>query len=120
MRITNQTTDAATLVELGARLKRTRLEHNLTQDKLAEEAGVSRPTVTRIESGQSAQFTSVIRILRYLGLLEAFDRLVPEPPPSPIDQLRRRGKERMRARPQTAADEKEGGAWHWGDEGEAR
>ncbi len=119
MRITNQTTDAATLDELGTRLKRTRLERNLTQSQLAEEAGVSRPTVTRIESGQSAQFTSVIRILRYLGLLESLDRLVPEPQPSPIDQLKRRGKERMRARPQTATDEKEGEVWRWSDEEEA-
>lgn len=119
MRITNQTTDAALLAELGSRLRRARLERNLTQELLAEEAGVSTPTVNRIESGEPAQFTSVVRILRQLGLLEALDRLVPEPLPSPIDRLKRRGRERQRARPKGSREaDGEGGPWRWGD-GEA-
>ena len=119
MRITNETTDAAALAELGTRLRRTRLERNLTQEQVAEEAGVSRLTVKRIEDGGSAQLTSLLRVLRSLGLLEALEQLVPEPMPSPIDRLRRRGRERQRARPGSASTNAgEGDVWRWGDEEE--
>ena len=51
MKITKQATDAAVLTELGGRLTRLRLERNLTQAQLAEQAGVSKRTVQRLESG---------------------------------------------------------------------
>ena len=49
MQITNQLTDNAVLAELGRRLARTRLQRNMPQEALAKEAGVSVPTVQRIE-----------------------------------------------------------------------
>lgn len=118
MRITPQHTDEVVLAELGARLARTRLERNLTQEQLATEAGVGRATVERIEAGQSTKVASVIRVLRVLGLLEGLDRLVPEPTPSPLERLKLRGKQRRRAtgarasRPRT----EEPGPWRWGDD----
>ena len=40
MNITRQATDALILGELGGRIAKTRLDHNLTQAQLAAEAGV--------------------------------------------------------------------------------
>ena len=77
MKIDSGLTDEAVLAELGARLVRTRLERNLTQRELAEEAGVERKAVQRIEAGESVKLTSLLRVLRALGLLDALDRLVP-------------------------------------------
>lgn len=91
-------TDEAILAEMGSRLARQRLGLNLTQNELADRAGISKSTVERIEGGGSAQLSSWIRILRALGFVEGLNQLVPEPQPSPIAQLKLRGKERQRAR----------------------
>ena len=108
-------TDNALLEELGRRLARRRLDLQLTQAKLAEQAGVSKRTVERMESGAAAQTLSLIRILRVLDLLHGFDQLVPETGPRPMDLLKLKGKERRRASSSRAADQP-GKVWSWGDD----
>jgi DNA-binding XRE family transcriptional regulator len=81
------TTDAAVLAELGRRLERHRLERNWTQAVLAAEAGVGQATVQRAERGESVQMTSMIKLLRALGLLAALDVAIPESIDLPIAQL---------------------------------
>lgn len=116
MKIENLCSDEAILDELGGRLARARLERNLTQAELANQAGVSKNTVQRLESGSVAtQLSGFLRICRVLGLVERFDLLVPEPIASPIEQLKRLGKKRQRA----SAARKSGAPlrkWRWGDE----
>jgi transcriptional regulator with XRE-family HTH domain len=119
MKIDRYLTDETVLSELGSRLERTRLERNLTQRQLAEEAGVERKAVLRIEAGEPVRITSFIRVLRALGLLEALEQLVPEPLPSPIELVKLRGRTRRRASGRHGRrSEKRGEArpWHWGDE----
>jgi len=89
--------DEAVLAALGERLARRRLRRDLTQQQLADEAGVSRRTVVRLEAGESTQLTNLVRVLRVLGLIEDLAALAPEPGPSPLEQLRNRGRERKRA-----------------------
>jgi transcriptional regulator with XRE-family HTH domain len=118
MRIASELTDDAVLAELGARLARTRLEQNLTQAQLAAEAGVGRATVERIEIGLGANLSSFVRVLRVLGLLDAWEQLVPEPVSSPLERLKLQGKQRRRAAgargPRQPIDD--AGPWRWGDE----
>lgn len=97
MQITPQLTDDAILRELGARIERTRLARNLTRQQLADEAGVGRNSVARLEAGEPLRFITVVRVLRALGFIESLDQLIPEPEISPIDLLRRAGKTRRRA-----------------------
>ncbi|HEX8752892.1 MAG TPA: helix-turn-helix transcriptional regulator [Solirubrobacterales bacterium] len=118
-------TDQAVLEELGSRLRAARLARNLSQAELAGEAGVGRVTLQRVEDGRSASMTNLVRILRALDLLEGLDRLLPPPVPSPVEQLRHRGRQRMRARSSrgpSAADEPKqdltAKPWQWGDERE--
>ena len=116
MKITEQATDEAVLSELGGRLAQVRLERNLTQAQLAEQAGVSKRTVERLESGSVAtQMSGFIRVCRVLGLIEHFDLLFPEPVPSPVEQLKLRGRKRQRAsaKRKTKISPKN---WQWGDE----
>ncbi len=114
MRIEAQNSDEAILRELGSRLARARLERNTSQEQLAHEAGVGKTTVERVESGREVKLSSLIRILRALGQLDALDRLIPEPLPSPIERVRLQGRRRRRAR-QPQAEDSEERPWQWGD-----
>jgi putative transcriptional regulator len=83
---------------LGGRLAKIRLNYNLTQAKLATQAGVSKRTVERLESGAVAtQLSGFIRVCRVLNMIERFDLLIPEPVPSPIALLKMAGRKRQRA-----------------------
>ena len=115
MKLIENISDDAVLKELGSRIARYRLNRNLTQGALAKEAGVSLPTVQRIEYGHSTQASNLIRVLRVLGLLENFEALIPEPGISPIQQLRLHGRQRMRASTTTGNQEPDA-PWSWGDE----
>ena len=115
MKIGPHATDDAVLGELGARLRRHRLRRDQTQQQLADEAGVSKRTVERLEAGESTQLSSFLRICRALGLLEGFDALAPEPLPSPIERLRGQGSERQRA---SGKGDEPAPPWRWGDEDE--
>lgn len=98
VKIEKELTDEAVLSELGRRLARVRLEKNITQAQLAAQAGVSKRTIERLESGEvAAQLSGFIRVCRALGILERFELLVPEPVPSPLAQLKYRQRERKRA-----------------------
>ncbi len=116
MRIENENSDQTVLVELGARLARTRLEQNISQEKLAVDAGVSKSTVERIETGREVKLTSFVRILRALGRLELLDQLVPEPLPSPIELVRTQGRRRRRAAEPRREEEEQPGPWRWADD----
>ncbi len=115
MKIHQDSSDDATLEELGSRIARYRLNSNLTQEALAKEAGVSKRTVHRLEHGHSTQASNLIRILRALRLLENLEALIPEPAISPIQQVKMHGKKRKRA--SSSSDEPEHKTpWSWADE----
>jgi transcriptional regulator with XRE-family HTH domain len=116
MKITKQATDEAILSELGGRLAQARLERNLTQAQLAQQAGVSKRTVERLESGSVAtQLSGVIRVCRVLDVMDRFVLIVPEPVPSPVEQLKLRGRKRKRASARRVAKVSPK-KWQWGDE----
>jgi transcriptional regulator with XRE-family HTH domain len=107
--------DAAVLEEIGRRLARRRLDRDLTQADLAREAGVGKRTVERVEAGESAQLSTLIRIMRVLGLMEALDAAIPPSAPRPMDLLKLKGKERQRASGAGSRPEGEP-PWSWGEE----
>ncbi len=125
MRFQDLSTDAAMLAELGRRLARHRLERNWTQADLAREAGLGQATVQRAERGKSVQMSSMVRLLRTLGLLEGLDLAIPESVRLPIAQLERERRTRTRARarargraierPRTSGEPPTEQSWTWGD-----
>lgn len=120
MRIESDLTDDAVSTELGRRLARRRLQKNLTQQQLAEEAGVDRKAVLRLEAGEPVQMITLVRVLRALGLLEALEHLIPDAGPTPIELLEMQGRERQRASGTRHRSPESGrgpeGPWRWGDE----
>ena len=114
MKFLDESSDKAALRELGERIARYRLNRNMTQSTLADEAGISERTIVRLEKGEPSQLLNFIRVLRVLDLLENLDALIPEPPLSPIQQVKMRGKQRQRASsPPDEPASKE--PWSWGD-----
>ncbi len=94
-----QLSDPEILAEIGRRLRRYRLQQNLTQADLAREAGVGTRTVRNLEGGGDTQLVTLLRVLRALGRLDALDAFLPRPGVSPMDLLRSGGQERQRASP---------------------
>lgn len=115
MKISNLLTDEAILAELGERIVSRRLDLQLTQAAVAEQAGIAKRTLERIEAGHSAQLSSVIRILRVLDALPDLDRMMPQAGPRPMELLKHKGKARQRAPGRRTAGQPEK-PWSWDDE----
>ena len=63
-------TEQEILGEIGKRLKKIRLQHNLTQKVLSREVGLSVSTISLIEQGKSTSLESLIRILVRLNRIK--------------------------------------------------
>ncbi len=85
------------LDELGRRLEQERLSRNLTQNELADLAGVSLRTVKNVEAGKGYGLATFIALLRALGLLDRLETLIPEQPISPVQLAKLKGRKRKRA-----------------------
>lgn len=85
--------------DLGKTLARIRLSRNITQQNLAQRAGLSDRTLKRIEGGEGASLDTLIRLMQALGLHEHLATLLPDPGLQPMEKVERRGRERQRARP---------------------
>lgn len=114
MKITNLLSEEAILGEIGSRIVQRRLDLQLRQADLAEQAGVAKRTVERIEAGSSAQMSSIVRIFRVLDLLPNLDQMIPETGPRPMDLLQRGGKQRQRVSQKRSGQTDE--PWSWDDE----
>jgi transcriptional regulator with XRE-family HTH domain len=89
--------DRAILREMGSRLNRKRLDKNVSQQELAEMAGLNRTTVSEIEQGKPFAVLTFIQILRALDALDELDSLLPDPGISPLQLAKMKGKVRRRA-----------------------
>ncbi|MCU4313049.1 helix-turn-helix domain-containing protein [Acinetobacter variabilis] len=81
---------------VGLRLKRARLNRDMTQVEVADRAWVSKRTVLKAEKG-NVRLADLIAILQALEMLDEIDSFLPESPLSPIELLKLRGKIRKRA-----------------------
>ena len=89
--------DEAIARALAKRIKQRRLELNLTQEMVAEEAGISRSAYQSLELHGSGKVATLIGVLRTLKALDEFEQLVPDRPYSPIAILKAQGQKRLRA-----------------------
>ena len=92
---TSRTPDV--LRQVGGRLRALRLQQNRRVKDLAADAGVSPRTIDRLEAGRSIGTANLVRVMRGLGRLQAFEAFVPVPEVSPYDVERLRGRIRQRA-----------------------
>jgi putative transcriptional regulator len=97
---------------LGKRLDEIRLSRNVAQADLAQEAGVSRSTLSRLSDGKPVSLDSFVRIMQALRLGDHLAALLPDPSVRPVDRVRLDGAERQRA----SGKRTEPSDWRWGDE----
>jgi transcriptional regulator with XRE-family HTH domain len=101
--------------ELGKRLKRRRLDMNLSQEEVATRSGLSRRTITALEHGEGSTLASLIAVLRALKSLHTLEHFLPDPGVSPMamitavrDEPRKYASKPRKTAPPTP--------WKWGDE----
>lgn len=89
--------DFQILKDLGIRLKKTRLNKNISQKELAEQCGIHRNTIGDIEKGKPYSILTLISVLRALNKLEILYQILPEPSINPMKLAKLKGKERKHA-----------------------
>jgi putative transcriptional regulator len=87
----------AVLEVLGERIRRQRLNRNITQNRLGEVAGVARSVVQKVERGDGCTLESFVKILRALDATDGLDFLLPDPGISPVQLARLHARKRQRA-----------------------
>lgn len=89
--------DQQILKILGERLRRHRLRRDITQEQLAQRAGLSVSTIKGLESGRG-RLDSLVAVLRELQQLDGLEAFLPDPGISPLQLAEREGRPRQRAR----------------------
>lgn len=113
MRITNELSEAAVLDELGRRIAHHRIRLRMTQQDLGKASGLGARTISRVECGESVEFTTVMRMLRSMGLAENLEVLVPPVTATPLEILASQPSPRTRASRRRAGSQ---GLVPWGDD----
>ena len=92
-------TDTAVVQSLCSSLKQMRLNKNISQEELAKQCGLSRITISRMESGKAINLLTMVQVMRALGKLDLFNYLNEEPEISPLQVMEERSKYRKKASP---------------------
>ena len=88
----NSLSNSAIIEEVGKRLKDYRIRRKLTQQEVAEQAGISIFSVAQIERGKVVTMSVFLSVIRVLRLLDNFELFIPEIGISPIELLKLKGK----------------------------
>lgn len=87
-------------IALDQRLKRHRLDMNMTQAEVASRCGLTQVTIAKLEAGKGSRLSTLIKVMKVLGIEEQLDLLAPPAPISPI-RMNQYGTLRKRARSRT-------------------
>lgn len=94
----NNLSNTDVIREIGIRLREQRISKKLTQQQLANHAGLSLFTISKIEKGQSVSLSMLVAVLRVLRLLDNIEFLLPKAEISPIALLKQKQKITKRVR----------------------
>ncbi len=91
-------TDGAIMETIGKFVRHHRLNQNITQEKLAESANISRSTLSLIEKGEIITLPLLIQVLRVLDQLHIMEVFKVVDQISPMEYLKLKKNMRQRAR----------------------
>ena len=106
---------------LCKQLESVRLLKNISQANLAEAAGVSRRTISRMENGKGISLDTFIRVMTALDLADHLKALVPSSEIRPIERVKRKRERKNASSPRIKKDagkEQDAGKdtkWEWGN-----
>ena len=106
--------DQTVVTELGKNLRQIRLNQNLTQEKLAAKAGLSRSAIYEMENGKSAtSLFTIVQVLRALQQLQVFDSWKTEKQKIALRMTTSIKKVRIRSTQKSIQLKKEENEWEW-------
>lgn len=86
--ITYGMSDSMIVKTLGKQIKQMRINSSMSQQDLSASTGLSRSTISAIESGRNISTINLIAILRSLGKLNTLDAFRTQAPISPVEIVR--------------------------------
>jgi len=90
--------DDAMIKTIGAFIKHHRMDQNRTQQEVANTAGINRSTLSLLENGDIVTVSTLVQVLRALGLLKIMDVFTIENQISPLKLAKLEEQRRKRAR----------------------
>ena len=90
--------DKALTRHIGEFVKHHRLQRNKTQGEIANNAGISRSTLSLLERGETVTLGTLIRVLRVLDQLRVMEAFSVYVQPSPLLLSEKEHQQRLRAR----------------------
>lgn len=106
--------DQAIATELVTYLRQIRLQQNLTQEQVAEKAGLSRSAISEMENGKTAtSLLTIIQLLKALQHLHLLDNWQIAGQIIPTHMKKLSGVKRLRAARTARKPSKEESEWEW-------
>jgi transcriptional regulator with XRE-family HTH domain len=90
-------TENEIITELGLKLKRIRLEKNLTQREVSEKTGIDRSTISQMENGKAGTLLYFIKLVNLYGKSEELLKIFHTPEVSPMEIYKLQKKRRKQA-----------------------
>lgn len=106
----------AAIEEIASRLKAYRIDYPLSQQDLADKAGISRRSIANLENGEDVQLSTLIKVLMALGLDSNLDLLTPDPTERPSYFLKEQSAKPQRMRTSKKVVKSSNKTFKWGDE----
>ena len=103
--------DKALVETIGAFIKHHRLDLNRTQHEVAEQAGISRSTLSLLEKGETVTVPTLSQVLRVLELLHIMDNFQILEQISPLQLAKLEQVKRGRARGKKETDDNPESEW---------
>lgn len=94
----NSTSDTTIIQALGAFIRHHRLQQNITQADLSEQANINRSTLSEFERGTRANMITFIQLLRALDLLHVLEVFSIQQLVSPLELAKKETKSTPRQR----------------------
>jgi len=89
--------DSEIVREICRSIKQMRINKNISQQEIADAAGLDRTTISRMESGRAVNLLTLVQVLRALDKLDILDAFEVREFLSPIKLLKEEEKKRKRA-----------------------
>lgn len=103
--------DAAIIRKIGEFIKAKRIDRNLTQDEVADQAAVSRSTLSLMERGENTALANLLKVLRVLDALYVLGQFKTTEPISPLQLAKEDERKRKRASRNNNRNEKDNEEW---------